>query len=170
VIYRDRIPRDNTTHATARATILARSSVASGADKRLRSRLRPRVTFYAILNKMVIFFSFPRERASRHCRRYPACRKFTEISLVARPNSKINSPNSPRAELGSSLRIFRLFNDRENRPLCGTSIPPLSSSVREIVSISAWKECTRLHSNSSISEERNRDRHRIVRLLFLSRL
>lgn len=48
-------------------------------------------------------------------------------------------------------------------------IPHCSSSVREIVSISAWKEkeCTWLYSNSSISEERTAIATGIVSLLFL---
>lgn len=56
------------------------------------------------------------------------------------------SSSEARETRKSSLRIFRLFNDCENRPLCEREYSFLRA-VREIVSISAWQECTRSCNN-----------------------
>lgn len=119
----------------------------------------PRVP-YAILNKMVIFFSStsgPSFRSAlQHHRRIgiSLCRKFIETSLASRHlGSRINSPalseRCARRACESSLRIFHLFNDRENRPLCGTGVfPPPSCTQNSFHFGSAG-----MYRNSSISQE-----------------
>lgn len=79
------------------------------------------------------------------------------ISLVrASRFGKINSP-SLRAARGARKqpqKIFRLFNDRENRPLCRDEYPPPPPrAVREIIFYFGL-EGTRLHSNGLISKGR----------------
>lgn len=102
---------------------------------------------------MVIFFSLRPD--STLYRWYPACREFIEISLVraSRFENKFSEPRARGArkqswEFSVSLTIAKIDH-------CAAWIfLLLPRALREIVSISGWKECTRLHSNSSISEKR----------------
>lgn len=121
-------------------------------DKRLRfsraNELSPR-EFLTILNKTVIFFllatisapeRFPRRASTPPPHRFVEnlSRHHSHRDISVRRG--INSP--PNSGLKSSLRIFRLFNDRENRPLCGTGGISSFELYSKIVSISARPECT----------------------------
>lgn len=104
-----------------RFPIARRLSVASYADKKRVCSRTARVTSYAILNKMVIyFFSFPlpRARFDTAAVDIPLVENLSWYRSSARPDSKINSPSL------ESIAWEFFFNDRENRPFCNTDIPP----------------------------------------------
>lgn len=112
---------------------VASSHLASFTDKRLRfsraNELSPRVP-YAILNKTVIFFllatsgpRFPKRASTPPSHRYIALSKiYRDITRTETSRFGENKFTASPSFVKSSLRIFRLFNDRENRPLCGTGV------------------------------------------------